>query len=167
MSPAPGEQRMAISLIGTCPKTFSTDKRKEYDDLIDSVVLKRPDVAGFIPTQLDRDASGFVFVLHEATQTLYVLTNIAELMRHDVAEMSEGVAFFGASGVPLMLRAAREGQQAWKAPDGRQFALWTADPKIARSLHERLTDVKSVKGTAGIQSVAAVRSYLTTVANAS
>lgn len=167
MSPVPGEQRMAISFIGTCPNTFSVEKRKEYDSLIDSVVLKRPDVASFIPTPLGRDASGFVFVLHEATETLYMLTNMAELMRHDVTEMSEGVAFFDPSGAPLTLQAAPEGQPAWKAPDGRQFALWTVDPKTAPSLHERLAGVKSVKGTAGIQSVAAVRSYLATVANAS
>ena len=167
MSPMSGEQRMAISFIGTCPKTFSAEKRKEYDTLIDSVVLKRPDVAGFIPTQLGRDALGFVFVLHEGTETLYVLTNMAELMRHDVTEMSQGVSFFEASGAPLTLRAAPEGQQAWKAPDGRQFALWTTDPKTAPSLHERLTGIGAVKGTAGIQSVAAVRAYLATVANAS
>lgn len=165
MSPVPGEQRMAISFIGTCPKTFSAEKRKEYDTLIDSVVLKRPDDASFIPTQLALDASGFVFVLHEATETLYALTNLAELMRHDVTEMSEGVAFFEASGAPLTLRAEPNGLQAWKASDGRQFALWTIDPKAAPSLHERLTGVKAVKGTAGIQTVAAVRSYLATVGN--
>ena len=166
MSPVPGEQRMAISFIGTCPKSFSAEKRKEYDGLIDSVVLKRPDGGDFMSTPVGSDAAGFVFVLHEATQTLYVLTNVAELMRHDVAEMSEGVAFFGASGAPLMLRAAPQGQQAWRAADGRQFALWTTDPKTAPSLHERLAGVKSVKWTAGMQSVAAVRSYLATVANA-
>ena len=167
MSPVPGEQRMAISFIGTCPKSFTVERRAEYDTLIGSVVLKRPDGAAFMPSELGREKTGFVFVLHESSATLYVLTNMAELMCHDVTEMSQGVAFFEASGAPLTLRAAPEGQPAWKAPDGRQFALWTADPKTAPSLHERLTGVKAVKGTAGIQSVAAVRSYLATVTNAS
>ena len=166
ISPMPGEPRMAISFIGTCPKSFTTKGREEYDSLIKSAVLTRTGATGFAPAPLDRNATGFLFVLHEMSATLYVLANTAELMRHDVTEMFQGVAFFDAAGAPLTLRAAPERQQAWTAPDGRQFALWTADPNTLSPLTERLGDIQAVKGTVGMQCAADVRTYLATVANA-
>ncbi|WP_431823381.1 hypothetical protein [Burkholderia sp. F1] len=45
----------------------------------------------------NRGAAGVVFVLHDSSRTLYVLTGMAELYRHDVSEM------FGAAAVLLTL----------------------------------------------------------------
>ena len=43
MSPKGDRERTAISFIGTCPKSFTEDKSKEYKSLLASVVLARPD----------------------------------------------------------------------------------------------------------------------------
>ncbi|WP_232457991.1 DcrB-related protein [Burkholderia ubonensis] len=165
MSPMPRKERVAISFIGTCPKAFTPEWSGEYDGLVSSVVLKRPDEPAFVPVPLAHDAAGVVFVLHDSSRTLYVLTGMAELYRHDVSEMFGDVAFFDAGGVPLALQAAPAGQPAWSAPDGRRFALWTSNPREHASLHERLGDVASVKGMTGMQTVAAVQAYLTNVGN--
>ena len=166
MSPKAGRERVAISFIGTCPKSFTDDKSKEYKNLLASVVLARPDRAAFVPIALGQDEAGIVFVLHEPSATLYALTGMAELYRHDVTEMFDDTAFFGSGGEPLVLQPAPDGQSAWRAKDGRQFALWTVDLREHASLSDRLGGVTAVKGMTGMQSVEAVRAYLTAVANA-
>ena len=166
MSPKAGRERVAISFIGTCPKSFTEDKSKEYKNLLASVVLTRPDRAAFVPIALGQDEAGIVFVLHEPSATLYVLTGMAELYRHDVTEMFDDTAFFGSGGEPLVLQPAPGVQSAWRAKDGRQFALWTMDLREHASLSDRLDGVTAVKGMTGMQSVEAVRAYLTAVANA-
>ncbi|KWK48498.1 hypothetical protein WT81_32320 [Burkholderia stagnalis] len=168
MAPAPRQERMAISFIGTCPKAFTPEWSGEYDGLVSSVVLKRREQPAFVPMPLAHDAAGVVFVLHDSSRTLYVLSGMAELYRHDVTEMFDDVAFFDASGAPLALQAAPAEQTeraAWSAPDGRQFALWTLNPREHASLRERLGNVASVKGMTGMQTVTAVQAYLTSVGN--
>lgn len=166
MSPKAAHERTAISFIGTCPKSFTEEKGKEYRSLLASVVLARPERVDFVPAPLGEDGTGLVFVLHEPSATLYALSGMAELFRHDVTEMFDDTAFFGAGGEPLALQPAPSGQPAWRAADGRQFALWTADTREHAPLGDRLGDVASVKGMTGMQSIEAVRAYLSAVANA-
>jgi hypothetical protein len=78
--------------------------------------------------------------------------------------MFTGVSFYGATGTPLSLKPAPDGQAGWRAPDGRQFVLWTMDPDQHSTLKERLSEVKSAHGASGLSSIDAVRTYLASVA---
>lgn len=165
MSPVSEHDRTAISFIGTTSKGFTRETEKTYLELVASVALKRPGASKFIAEPLDVGAVGYVFVLHEPTRTLYVLQSVAELFRHDVTEMSSGVAFYDARGIPLSLQPVPEGMQGWPKPDGGALTLWTTDPRANAQLETRLDGIAAVKGSAGLSTVAAVRAALADVRN--
>ncbi|MEW6342936.1 MAG: DcrB-related protein [Pseudomonadota bacterium] len=168
ISPMRGEIPIAIGFIGTCPKGFTSQRASEYDDMVASTVLKRrQSEPAFVPEALPASASGVVFVLNERTSTLYSLSGLTELFRHDVTEMFDGIAFYGAAGEPLSLNPAPHGEPGWRAPDGRDFLLWTVEPQSRPDLAERLVvDVKNVYGAASLSTIDHVRAYLSSVANA-
>lgn len=152
--------RQAISLIGTCQKGFTPEWAQEYDGLVGSVKLKRAERA-FTPTALEPSAPGIVFVLHEKTKTLYSVASMAELFRHDIKEMFEGVTFYDAKGAALALQPAPEGREGWGAGGGaKQFLLWTVDPEGTRPLQARLAEIAQVKGANGLSTLQSVRAYL-------
>ncbi|GLU34333.1 DcrB-related protein [Trinickia caryophylli] len=159
-----GETRQAVSFIGTCQRGFTPEWTQEYDDLVRSVKLKKAERA-FTPTALDPSTPGVVFVLHENSKTLYSVGSMAELFRHDIKEMFEGVTFYDAKGAELALRPAPEGREGWGAGEGaKQFLLWTVDPKAMQPLQARLSDLAHVKGPGALSTVQSVRAYLASAA---
>lgn len=163
MSPVLERDRTAISFIGTTSKGFSRETEKTYLELVGSVALKRPGSSLFVAEPLDVAAVGYVFVLHEPTRILYALPSVAELYRHDVTEMSSGVAFYDGRGIRLSLQLAPDGMQGWPKPDGGALALWTTDPLANAQLETLLDGVAAVKGSAGLSTIAAVRTVLADV----
>ncbi|QDQ84734.1 DUF1795 domain-containing protein [Paraburkholderia megapolitana] len=164
MSPLAGDKPLAISFIGTCPKAFSPEWTEEYAKLVDSATLRRKDGPAFVSRPLDESTVGVVFVLHELNGTLYSLSGMTELFRHNIAEMFRDVSFYGATGAPLVMHPAPDAQKGWHAPDGREFLLWTADPRQHRSLSDRLSSVKVARGITGLSAVDDIRAYLSSVA---
>jgi hypothetical protein len=164
MSPVPGDKRLAISFIGTCPKAFTPEWSEEYVKLVSSVKLRRLELPAFVSTPLDASTVGVVFVLNESSGSLYSLSGMTELFRHNITEMFRDVSFYGATGAPLSLQPASGIDTGWRAPDGRQFLLWTSDPRQHGALVDRLSDVTVVKGMMGLSTVNDIRAYLLSAA---
>jgi hypothetical protein len=171
-------ERQAMSIIGTCPKTFTDAWAHDYEQIIASFRLRRPPSPETlalapaaeilspppVPEETATDVA-IVFAFDPGTGTLYVLKDetaaIDAFQARDVQERN--IAFFAANGRPLrVLFVGPEATDGLPSVDAHYQLREDRTPRRL-PLQALLRDIRHVKGGANLSSLDQVHAFLSSV----
>ncbi|KRB77630.1 DcrB-related protein [Noviherbaspirillum sp. Root189] len=171
------EIRQAIMIAATCPKPFSDHWSKVFDDLLDSVQLRRPasiientlegtseemSISGETPSPASVNVEpSCVFSLRLRDRILHVFHTDDEACKSISAiEVEDGLwKFFDAAGDALHPEFIEPNTgKIWRTA-GRYLLRPRATHDVD-TLHRYLDHVQGVRGTPPMNGIAAIRTYL-------